>query len=625
MFLGFCASVVRAEQSSFLTDGSVTITSLPVEEISSPLGESNLYNGQGDGQYKERGITGRATTSVNLENNVPGKLNILPNATNYYVFSNSTIYSALERTTSRRHAHLDLRSLARSTAEGDGVLLDSGNEDAETILSRRQAASPAEVYISVNTCLQPDFNDGIMATNPPQLTLYISTSTSNQLPGPDSTSLQTVSALQEGYTMVSLNTSGDVYLSISAPQATVAGSSAWNYEIAASVDAPYHSYNATGPSLKLLDSDTRAGLLVTSGLQGLSQALPASWNTAPPLSMFATSIDDNSIMGMRQSYCALAQKAHISAINNAPSSEGVQLGITTTQPGPAAEEQFYIPGLNANSTYYGFLAISGNSTDAGPNVAGGGGTMFPFMNFTTKLNSNCGLIFNLTFCSTVGYAVPANPSLFNSTQLAAAYDSSAASYIQNFTYSLQQIPCRTTPDAQYSLAKTCDDCYTAYKTWLCAVTIPRCFDFNNPPGADPADYIYLQPRNVAQRPIEGSGIAPPTNETQLNWLATNTSRNSHLIVNTIQPGPYREVLPCEDLCYDLIRSCPAKLGFACPLKGKGLEESYGIKGVSLATGGGYTCSEPGAVYYQNGDVRSVGRASALAVGVLVVLTAFWVA
>jgi len=592
--LQLCAIAVRAEDLNEPVDSVSPSADLATEPtwLETHIGVS--YEAEFLGVDKS--VVGRAVASVSLANNVANILNIQSNSTNYYVFSNTTVHAALKGTSKRSHERFEAPEGAMDTA-GD---LDSNVHN----ITRRQTTLPTQVYISVNTCLQPTFISTDVATSPPQLTLYVSSSTSNQYPGPDSTGPQTVVQLTEGYTMLSVLTNGDVYASVSAPQVAVADSSVWNYEVAASVETPYHYYNTSGPSLKLLDSDTRAGLLVTSGLEGLSSLLSSSWQASPPLSMFVTGFNDTSMAGLRQSYCAITHKANISAINIAPSSDGVQLGITTSQPGPAAEEQFYIPGLNRGSTYYGYLAMSGNSTNAGANVPGGGGTMFPLMNFTTKINSNCGLAFNLSFCSTIGYAVPANPSRYpNATELAAAYDASAESYMQNFTYSLQQIPCNTSPSAQYSLAKTCDDCRAAYKTWLCAVTIPRCFDFNDPPGADPRDYAYLQPRNVAQPPIEGSGIAPPTNETQLNWRATNTSRNADLIVDQIQPGPYREVLPCEDLCYNLIRSCPAALGFACPLKGKGLEESYGMKGTSLATGGGYTCSEPGAVYYQSVGVR----------------------
>ena len=46
-------------------------------------------------------------------------------------------------------------------------------------------------------------------------------------------------------------------------------------------------------------------------------------------------------------------------------------------------------------------------------------------------------------------------------------------------------------------------------------------------------------------------------------FAYSRSRNP-MIDQVIKPGPYRELLPCDDLCHDLVRSCPAQLGFACP-------------------------------------------------------------
>ena len=48
-----------------------------------------------------------------------------------------------------------------------------------------------------------------------------------------------------------------------------------------------------------------------------------------------------------------------------------------------------------------------------------------------------------------------------------------------------------------------------------------------------------------------------------------------MIDDVIQPGPYRELLPCKQLCYGLVQSCPASLQFACPLQGHNLNMSYG--------------------------------------------------
>lgn len=211
-------------------------------------------------------------------------------------------------------------------------------------------------------------------------------------------------------------------------------------------------------------------------------------------------------------------------------------------------------------------------------------------------------MYNLSFCSEVAYAVPANPNKFSPTtglqDLAATYDQNAAAMYQLFYYSLQQIPCDTTSDAQYSLARNCDDCAHAYKQWLCAVTIPRCEDFSN---LSP----WLKPRNTAQNFVNGSSLTfaanDATGQALLNSVATNQSRNP-LIDSAIAPGPYKEVLPCEDLCYDLVQSCPAILGFGCPIRGKGLEQSYGSRSNDS---GIITCSYLGAAYYLSGSRRQV--------------------
>ena len=199
----------------------------------------------------------------------------------------------------------------------------------------------------------------------------------------------------------------------------------------------------------------------------------------------------------------------------------------------------------------------------------------------------------------MAYAVPSNPSKDVAT-LSAIYDHNAAEQYKFFNYSLQQIPCNTTATAQYSLARTCDDCAAAYKQWLCAVTMPRCEDYSNPSA-------WLMPRNTKQKSINGSTIE--VDQSLLTTMASNSSRNS-IIDTDIQPGPYKEVLPCKNLCYDLVQSCPATFGFGCPLEGRGLNVSYGDKD---PTGRLITCSYLGAAYFLNEGVRAIDgiRVSAL--------------
>ena len=193
------------------------------------------------------------------------------------------------------------------------------------------------------------------------------------------------------------------------------------------------------------------------------------------------------------------------------------------------------------------------------------------------------MVYDLPFCSDVAYAVPSNPSL-DIPDLIKIYDTNAASLFKNFTYSLQQIPCNASGESLYSLARNCTQCEKAYKEWLCAVTIPRCHDFTSTRD-------HLWERNLGQAFLNGSML--PDNYKGRHDVRNMSSRNP-IIDSEIKPGPYKEVLPCQDLCHELVRSCPTALGFKCPKK-PWLHDSYGERG-----GNDITCSYFGAAYYMNG-------------------------
>lgn len=222
-----------------------------------------------------------------------------------------------------------------------------------------------------------------------------------------------------------------------------------------------------------------------------------------------------------------------------------------------------------------------------------------------SLDGNCGVIFNLSFCDQTAYAVPGNPNTFPQvTDLAAFYDNQAQGQYQFFQNVLQQIPCETTSSAQYSLARTCDDCAIAYKDWLCSVIIPRCSDFSS-------ELPWLQPRAMGQ-PFPNGTMLDSSHLAFANQSSfLNNSRNP-AIDASVMPGPYKEILPCDDLCYNVVKSCPASMGFVCPLPGYiGFNQSYGRRPTgSQATDGkiaDLTCNYPGAAYFLAGSGREVPR------------------
>lgn len=603
----------------------------------------------------DRSIVGRQQQVPNVQvigivGNTPEKQNIQPGSTMWFSFQPSYTPAPqarrelLDLVTSSRSENTSIRDARRSDHEREGQ--DNLGKHRQSLAPRQFPPSNSpSVFASANTCLQPSFLSPQDNAHPPQLTLHAQTADPRYEPNPNLPGSQTVPFV-EGFASLSMPISQVIFLGVSAPDVTKQnGSQDWSIDVAASTDAPYHAYiPETNFTLYMIDSDPNAALLVTSGLeawarqQGMQGDVAAALDdSGPPLDIFVNNINYTGMNGLHRSYCAM-QKSQVFGNHGDSSVAGFEMGITHNQPGAFAEEQFYIPGLNKTSTYLGRPSTINGTQGYGAPIIGGGGTLYPTMNFTTKRDGNCAVIYNLTFCTEVAYAVPANPSHYNMSTLRALYDDQSRALFRNFSYSLQQIPCNTTETAQYSLAAGCDNCTAAYKTWLCTVSIPKCEDFNlvaggltnttnttapssaNPSndsaGVDPTDSTnanpdvpdvsYLMPRNVAQSPLPPDIVQQPEirNETLLNWLATNSSRMKTSIVDLIQPGPYMEVLPCEDLCYDLVRMCPAKLGFTCPKPGSMLMgASYGRRGT--AKGGGYTCSAPGAVYYKNGAARGV--------------------
>jgi calcium channel MID1 len=536
-------------------------------------------------------LRARAPAGVSaLSNNAPQNRNINVGEIQNWVFTKESIEGT--------HGTIG-SGLPSEKSEGN----DTESETSE--LKKRQSST--RVYITFNTCLQPSSNGTVSNTGddlPPQLNVYISLSDSNQTPGPASTDPdQRTMEVDGGYAYVEIDVDTDIYVGVSAPN-TTAWTGIWNYEVAASIDGPYHYYNSEA-NLYFVDGDNHAALLITNDT---TQARPdeqvyKEWmDLAPPWGVFASSQSNRSILGVRKSFCGLKNNARIAANIGGFSNQNVAK-MTNRGLGGKPKEQFYITGLDTTSKYWGFLAMEGNSSAWGTGVVGGGGQVWNAINFETKAENNCALMYNLTFCSEVAYAVPTNPDTFSPVtglpELAALYDSHAAQMYQYFNYSLQQIPCNTTSSAQYSLARNCDDCARAYKEWLCAVTIPRCADFSSTAP-------FLKPRNLGQPFVNGSSISTSTSNSQfgvdqalLNSVATNSSRNA-IIDDKIKPGPYKEVLPCEDLCYDLVQSCPAALGFSCPLRGAGLEDSYGRRSNDS---GVISCSYLGAAYYLSGAER----------------------
>ncbi|KAI2623312.1 stretch-activated Ca2+-permeable channel component-domain-containing protein [Hypoxylon sp. NC1633] len=559
----------------------------------------------------DRSIIGRATDNVvSLTNNVVEKSNIAPGGSMTFVLTASSVAN---RAAQDPNESRELRR--RLNGSLDPATDDSGDEEDMTVsleLDRRQQASKT-LWISANTCEQPwPISPSKTTTPPPQLTLYVSTSSENTSPGPSQNEKnQKTITFNEGAVMFNTSVNRDVYLSIVAPNVSsdvFDTTKQYNFELIVSTDRYYYSYtDQNDTELIWVDSDAAAALLQTSNLTESSDQVL----TTTPYVMFAQNQDNAIINGMRNSYCGLLSYAQVRNLDDG-STGAITMGLKQGGDKNLTRQQFYVTGLNASSNYLGILArppVTSAQKRQDDSSTIGGGVVFQPTNFSTKPEGACTFVFNLTLCDETQYAVPGNLKNFpNGTALAAFYDNYTQTMWNNFDKVLQQVPCETDSIAKYSLVRDCDDCKTAYKNWLCSVAVPRCEDFSTPYRD------FLQMRNIGAPFPNGTTLPHNMTDAHNNSLfdlkAFNSSRNPS-IDEVVQPGPYKEVLPCEDLCYDLVRSCPASLGFSCPRPDSpfGFNTSYGKQTTGLS------CNYPGSAHYPSGasmlPVSSLGLAGVL--------------
>lgn len=327
---------------------------------------------------EEHTLRQRATDIVSLsQNNVPGTLNLEPGKSQVWLYPNTTLYGN----------HTD-KGVGLPSSIGTNISDGAANAAQNTTGTSK---APRTVYISINTCLQPTWNASIPQSDaPPQLTLYVSTDTSNTNPGPNVTNgTQVALPLTEGFANFSMNATESIYMTVTAPELPENYTGVWNYALAASIDGYYHTYNPA-PFLYLIDTDTYAGLLVTDNLtlaNSSSDVFQKWMNLTAPFIVFAQDAGNMAIAGVRHSFCGL-QTTPAQIMADQDDSQGttssVQMNMITRGLGNKPKEQFYIDNLNGSSAYYAILAMQGNSTAAGPGVVGGGGQVWQPVNFQTK-------------------------------------------------------------------------------------------------------------------------------------------------------------------------------------------------------------------------------------------------
>jgi calcium channel MID1 len=340
----------------------------------------------------DRGIIGRAPPGVTaLLNNGPYSINVVAGSTQVFVFEATTIFGRAIGVSEELELRQEHGGRPRANEPQGGVNASTGDvrkDEATEVADHAKRETNKVVYISANTCQQPGMKPNQTTMDPPQLTMFVSTSSKNQSPGPNARSdEQVVVEFVEGAAMYNLSASDDVYLGIHAPNvSSVFSGQTYNVEVAASVDGFFHSFNAEEDAdLIWVDSDSQGALLITHNLtDSTDEKVVDAIMQTQPFVMFAQNKNDSSIDGLKFSYCGLQNHAQIAATNNGQFTSMVTTGMTRRGPGNLPKQQFYFSGLNSSTQYIGILALNGQDGKTGNGVVGGGGHVYRATNFSTK-------------------------------------------------------------------------------------------------------------------------------------------------------------------------------------------------------------------------------------------------
>nr|XP_036583017.1 calcium channel subunit mid1 [Colletotrichum truncatum]KAF6791913.1 calcium channel subunit mid1 [Colletotrichum truncatum] len=343
-----------------------------------------------------RSIVGRAPAGVTaLVNNIKVNRNVPANSTQNFVFEAISVFANFFDSAADDAFVLEPHDNGNGSGgreDGIATSVDTYLDPQEGVgLRPRQQAQGRTVYISATTCIQPNRGANNTGSDPPQITMYISTSKDNQTPGPSqNASSQRTAVFEEGAAFMKINATGDVFIGISAPaEDKEKFTGDWNFDVAASTDDFFHSYDDTPSELLWVDSDSNAALLTTQNLTDTHNEtrIQEIMQQSPPFVMFVENRDNPTTKGVRRSMCGLENYAQIAAKKGGKFGNLASTVMTTRGAGNLPKQQFFFNGLNASAFYSGILVHTGNATlnkrqEGGS--PGSGGRVFQATQFETK-------------------------------------------------------------------------------------------------------------------------------------------------------------------------------------------------------------------------------------------------
>ncbi|KAI9304269.1 stretch-activated Ca2+-permeable channel component-domain-containing protein [Cunninghamella echinulata] len=452
--------------------------------------------------------TNGQSTTIPLNDNQIFSSNITSGVHQHYFFSTSSVSKSI----------INQNSIGPSPLI-NSIITTKDNKTTTNTIIKRDPTTP--IYLTLTSCSQPippPHYTGII----PTIDLYISTDGGNTLPGPTKNqNNDTVDKSKPGRISWQNDQIDNLWIGVVAPTLTEGWTGEWKYEIGLSTNQWMHPLFSQNDSMTLEDTDNTHALFLTKPI------------IMPQHNNITTLITLNVPKELKYSYCAIKSYQISSPVN------------VTNRPLPDNYIQQYImvSNLTQSQSYTAYMieTMPGGVT----------GISVPLL-LRMKNDPTCRLIYNLDFCDQVAYSVPtdANQDIWNITR---SYDRQAQALFDPFSTALKQYNCNST---QYSLVRNCDDCYRDYKRWLCSVTIPRCTTL----ATDEQ-----QQQNANNNSNDSMVMMKPLPTPSVRNVLFNQSRNKWIDQTyQLSSNGWTELLPCIDICYQVVQSCPPFLQFNCP-------------------------------------------------------------
>ncbi|OCH89949.1 hypothetical protein OBBRIDRAFT_777729 [Obba rivulosa] len=309
---------------------------------------------------------------------------------------------------------------------------------------------------------------------------------------------------------------------------------------------------------------------------------PATPSPPPDFTMFVIPTSQSVLSSMPHTGCALSAAASTGSNNVVTQPTSASQGMWLRD-SDGWRWQWLVNGLTPQTNYTAY-AVQDGAKVSGP------------INFVTKTASfSCPIVHSLPFCPSAAWAVPlpapSDPSQgHNAHTLPSSLVDPLISVLTNFTTMLTTFPCGRD---EYSPLVSCADCQAAYRTWFCAVSLPRCGEF--PPTAPvaapsaPATSSALPQQQPAQQPLPALMPQPTSVPPRSPFLPAF-------------PATYDALLPCLETCNAVDRACPPFLQFKCPLPKYTASASYGVGYIDSGNEGEMGGGSTGAAQDRWGNV-----------------------